>query len=228
MVIPHVLHTRPAAPPPTLLAALRDLGSATTYEAAGRQGAMVAAIKPIDPGMRLCGPALTVGLPAGDNLIIHRAVALVRPGDVIVCDIDGWEGGPWGELLTEQARAQGAAGLVIDGFVRDSAAIAEMGFPVFARGLSVRGTDKDQLGLVNHPIICGGTIVRPGDIVVGDADGVVVVRGERRAEVLDAAMRREREEAEWRQRFRAGETSWSSSGFQQRADQLGLCEEVAK
>jgi Aldolase/RraA len=108
-----------------------------------------------------------------------------------------------GDLLTEQARAQGAAGLVVDGFVRDGATIAQLGFPVFARGLSIRGTDKRRLGPVNHPISCGGIAVRPGDIVLGDADGVVVVGREHAAQVLDAARERERDEAEWRERFRA-------------------------
>jgi 4-hydroxy-4-methyl-2-oxoglutarate aldolase len=228
MVLPHVLHSTPAPPDPALLDALLELGSATVYEAAGRKGAMAAAIKPIQPGLRLCGPALTVELQAGDNLMIHRAVAMARPGEVIVCDIGAWEGGPWGDLLTEQARAQGAAGLVIDGFVRDAATIAELGFPVFARGLSIRGTEKRRLGPVNHPISCGGVVVRPGDIVLGDADGVVVVDREHPEQVLDAAGERERDEARWRERFRAGETSWSASGFDERARELGLSEEESR
>jgi 4-hydroxy-4-methyl-2-oxoglutarate aldolase len=220
---PHVIHMPATAIPRAALDGLAAAGAATVYEASGRSGAMAAAIKPIEAAMTVCGPALTVKLSPGDNLMLHRAVAMVRPGEVIVCDIEAWEGGPWGDLLTTQALAHGAAGLVIDGFVRDAATITEMGFPVFARGLSMKGTDKKKLGWINHPISCGGVLVRAGDAVVGDCDGVVVVPAEDVPQTVEAARRREREEAAVRARFLANETSWDD-GLEQTAARLGLIE----
>jgi 4-hydroxy-4-methyl-2-oxoglutarate aldolase len=225
MVDAHVIHVPPPSIPQAMLDGLAAAGATTVYEALGRTGAMTAAIKPIEAGMTVCGPALTVKLRPGDNLMMHRAVSMARAGEVIVCDVGAWEGGPWGELLTAQAMAHGARGLVIDGFVRDASAIAEMGFAVFARGLSMNGTDKRQLGWINHPIMCGGAAVRPGDIVVGDRDGVVVVPLVTAAQALERARQRELEEAEARKRFLAGETSWKTDGFSRTAAELRLTED---
>jgi 4-hydroxy-4-methyl-2-oxoglutarate aldolase len=154
----HVIH-RHARVAPQLVDAFADIGVATVHEAHDKGGAMAAAIKPLAAGMRVCGPALTVKLQPGDNLMLHKALDIVGPGEMLVVDIDAWEGGPWGELMTIIAGARGVAGLVIDGFVRDVTAIARLGFPVFARGSSIKGAFKQELGLLNHPVSCGGVIV---------------------------------------------------------------------
>ena len=159
------------------IAMLRDLGTATIYEAQGAKGALDSGIKPIDPGMRLAGPAFTVDTRPADNLMLHYALLKARPGDVLVVDAKGFmEAGPWGDVMTQQALQIGLAGLVINGAVRDAASIVEMGFPVFCRGLSIKSTGKNQRGQVNVPVCIGDVQINPGDIIVGDRDGLVVVR----------------------------------------------------
>src|SRR5690606_18793986 len=150
--------------------------AATVHEAQGQKGALSSAIKPLDPAMRLAGPALTVNCRPDDNLAIHYALTIARPGDVIVVDAKGFvEAGAWGDVMTLMARKKGVAGLVIDGSVRDANAIVEMGFPVFSRGISIKGTAKNQPGAVDVPIVCGGVGINPGDVVLGDRDGLVVI-----------------------------------------------------
>ena len=159
------------------IAMLRDLGTATIYEAQGAKGALDSGIKPIDPGMRLAGPAFTVDTRPADNLMLHYALLKARPGDVLVVDAKGFlEAGPWGDVMTQQALQIGLAGLVINGAVRDAASIVEMGFPVFCRGLSIKSTGKNQRGQVNVPVCIGDVQINPGDIIVGDRNGLVVVR----------------------------------------------------
>ncbi|WP_395474583.1 RraA family protein [Saccharopolyspora spinosa] len=159
------------------LARLKELGAATVHEAQGGTGALDSAVKPLHPAMAVAGPALTVDCKPADNLAIQHAVTLARPGDVLVVDAKAFlEAGPWGDILTLYAQQVGITGLVIDGSVRDSQAIVDMGFPVFCRGICIKGTGKNQPGKVNETIICGGVTINPGDVVVGDADGVVVVR----------------------------------------------------
>lgn len=198
---------------------------ATTHESMGKRGAMDAAIKPIYAGMRVCGTALTVRSQPGDNLMLHKAIDIVAPGEVIVVDIGGWEGGPWGDLMSVMARARGCAGLVIDGYVRDGESIRAHGFDVFARGLSVNGTYKENLGLINHPISCGGVIVEPGDLVLGDDDGVCVVPKAEAKVALEQASARLADEGRDRERFARGETLWNLGGFQAVAAAKGLREE---
>ncbi|TDC96114.1 4-carboxy-4-hydroxy-2-oxoadipate aldolase/oxaloacetate decarboxylase, partial [Nonomuraea deserti] len=135
------------------------------------------------------------------------------------------EGGPWGDLMSVAAKARECAGLVIDGYVRDGAVIREHDFDVFARGLSVKGTSKENLGLVNHPVSCGGVIVEPGDLILGDDDGVCVVPKADAAYVLERATIRLQEEQRSRARFAQGETLWSTAGFQETAVAKGLREE---
>lgn len=159
-----------------MLATLRELGTATIYEAQGAKGALDSGIKPIDPGMRLAGPAFTVDTRPADNLMLHYALLKAKPGDVLVVDAKAFmEAGPWGDVMTQQALQIGLAGLVINGAVRDAATIIDMGFPVFCRGLSIKSTGKNQPGRVNVPICIGDVQINPGDIVVGDRDGLVVV-----------------------------------------------------
>src|SRR5829696_750678 len=221
----HVIRSRDRVSP-ELVEAFARLDIATVHEAQEKRGVMRATIRAVAPGVRLCGTALTVKSQAGDNLMLHKAIDIVEPGEVLVVDVEGWEGGPWGELMTVSAQARGCAGLVIDGFVRDSAAIRSTGFPVYARGTSIKGTFKQALGWVNHPISCGGVTVRPGDLVLGDDDGVCVVAQEDAEAVLHASRAREHEERVLLERLAAGETIWGTAGLDAVADAAGLREEV--
>lgn len=188
-----------------LMARLAALGAATVYEAHGQQGALDPAIKPLDPRMRLAGRAVTVKLAPADNWFIHAALLEAGPGDVLVVDIGGFvQAGPWGDVLTLAAQTRGLAGLVVDGAVRDSATIIESGWPVFARGTCIRGTTKIQRGQINTPVIVGGVRVNPGDILVGDADGLVCIPGAEGEAALAGAEAREAREAWQREQIRAG------------------------
>jgi 4-hydroxy-4-methyl-2-oxoglutarate aldolase len=192
------------------------LGAATLHEASGQRGALASAIKPIASGMRLAGPAFTIATPPGGNLWIHRALAAAAPGDVlVVATSGGYEFGYWGDVMTVAARTRGIAGLVIDGCVRDSDAIARLEFPVFARGICIRGTKKDEgaPGSLRAPIVLADAAVEPLDLVVGDADGVVVVAREEATEVLEKAREREAREAEIVERLRKGETTLDIYGW---------------
>ncbi len=191
-----------------LVEAARTIPASTLHEAAGRIGALPHAIQPVAPGFRLCGPACTVHGPGGDNLWLHRAIYVAQPGDVLVVSVSGAvEYGYWGDIMTTAARQQRLGGLVIDGCVRDGAEIAMAGFPVFARGLAMRGTGKDfgATGWINHPLLMGETTVAPGDLVVGDGDGVVVLPLELARAIIDAAHARETKEADVLRRIAAGE-----------------------
>jgi 4-hydroxy-4-methyl-2-oxoglutarate aldolase len=191
---------------PAILDGIRQQAASTLHEAAGTFGGMAAAIRPISPGLKLCGPALTVRCHPSDNLTLHAALALARPGDVIVADAaDFVDAGYWGEVMTVSALARGVAGLVISGGVRDVEANIRRGFPIFSLGVCMRGTVKKVFGAINVPVIVGGVTVRPGDIVVGDDDGVVVVEHERAAEVLAASRDREAKVAATMERLAAGE-----------------------
>ena len=206
-----------------LLESLRDIGPATLHEAQGQYGAVDPAIKPLDPGMRLAGPALTVDCRPSDNLMLHLAIARARPGEVIVVDAKAFvDAGAWGDVMTLAAQARGVAGLVIDGSVRDANSIVAMGFPVFSRGISIRGTIKNQPGRLREPIVLGGTLVNDGDIIVGDRDGLVVVPRARAAEVMRLGREREIKEAALREQIRAGRTTVELLGLQESLARLGL------
>ena len=184
------------------------LSSATLHEAGGRIGVMPAAIKPLAPSFRVYGPAVTVHSPGGDNLWLHLAIYVARPGDVLVVHVGGaYDFGYWGEIMSCAAKTRGLAGLVIDGCVRDGAILADFGLPVFARGLCIRGTGKDSgaRGWINFPTLFGDLVVNAGDLIVGDADGVVAIPSTRAADVVAAAQQREAKEAETLKRIRAGE-----------------------
>ena len=202
------------------------VGAASLHEAAGRIGAMSAYIKPIYSGMRVCGPAYTVKMHIGDNLMLHCAIARAKPGDVLVVDIEGSECGTLGEVMTTGATARGIAGMVVDGYVRDGLQIKKVGWSVFARGLCMKGTVKATLGTINHTISCGDVIVNPGDFICGDDDGVVVIPQEIAAEVVDKAIKREAKEAESCEALRtSGKTGWELFGFKAKGAELGLTEE---
>jgi 4-hydroxy-4-methyl-2-oxoglutarate aldolase len=162
--------------------------SSILADVAGRRGALHGRIAPLSSSMRVAGPAVTVEVRPGDNLMIHAALALVQPGDVIVVDGKGDLGSAlMGEIMCQQALALGVAGVVIDGAVRDSVAIRELGFPMFCAGLNPNGPTKSVPGRLNHPISVGGVTVRAGDLVVGDADGVTVIERDKAAATLPLA-----------------------------------------
>ncbi len=204
-------------PDPKLINAAAAYGSATLHEAAGRIGALPSAIKPVAAAMKVCGPALTVKGPPGDNLWLHRALAVARRGDVMLVDTGGhFEAGYWGEVMTVSAQARGLAGLVINACVRDSERLAALGFPVFARGNCIRGTGKDLegRGALNAPLAIGDVNVEAGDVVVGDGDGVVVIPASMLAEVIEKSAAREAREAEMMDRLRGGTTTLEIYGWE--------------
>lgn len=162
--------------------------SSILADVAGRRGALSGRIAPLSPGMRVTGSAITVEVRPGDNLMIHVALAIAQPGDVILVDGKGdLSSALMGEIMCQQAAALGIAGVVIDGAVRDSEAIRELGFPMYAAGLNPNGPTKSVAGRVNHPISIGGVTVNPGDLVVGDADGITIVERDKAAGLLPLA-----------------------------------------
>ena len=199
-----------------VVASARALPTATLHEAGGKTGALPSIIKPVAATFRCCGPALTVHSPGGDNLWLHRALDIAQPGDVLVVHVSGaYDHGYWGEIMTTMAKARGLSGLVIDGCVRDGVLLEQIGFPVFARGLCIRGTAKDYgaIGWLNAPVLVGDVPVSAGDLVVGDADGVVVVPRLRAAEIVAKSQQRERDEAAVLKRLEAGESTMQVYGF---------------
>jgi 4-hydroxy-4-methyl-2-oxoglutarate aldolase len=215
--------TRATTAPAAVHELLLGLGSATLHEAQGQKGALASAIKPLNPMLRLAGPAMTVDAKAGDNLVIHHALTFARPGDVLVVDAKAYtEAGPWGDILTMAAQKIGIAGLIIDGAVRDSDSILEMGFPVFSRGLSICAAQKNQPGRVNVPIICGGVAISPGDWVMGDRDGVVVIPRRELSAVIAAAKEREAAEIALRKGIEAGKSTVALLGLETSLRRVGL------
>ncbi len=177
------------------LSLLARLGTATLYEAQGQQGALPPAFRPVYRGAFIAGPAYTVRTRSGDNLALHHAVVLAQPGDVIVADCGGYaESGVWGDVLTSAAQHRGIAGLVVDGSVRDTARIEELGFPIFSRGISIGGTSKEDEGVHQERLMWDGATIEPGDIIVGDADGLVVLQRAEFETVVEAALVREEKE----------------------------------
>lgn len=202
------------------------LGSATVHEAAGRKGAVNPAIKPIRKGLRLCGPAFTVQCGPGDNLMLHKALEKAQPGDVLVTSVSGYpEGGYFGGLMAVSAVARQLGGLAIDGCIRDSEEIIAMGFPIFARGFCIRGTSKSVPGLINHPTVFGGIVVQPGDLILGDDDGLVTIARAEVESVLEKALQRVEAEIKKSDQLRSGISSVELNKLGKVFEALGLVEE---
>jgi 4-hydroxy-4-methyl-2-oxoglutarate aldolase len=195
------------------------LGVATVYEAAGRQGLVDLALHRVVPGSRAAGPARPVLCGQGDNLMVHAAIAHARPGDVLVLTMpDPAPVALVGDLLATQAQARGVAALLVDGAVRDLDELVEIGLPIWARWIRVRGAAKDVPGSIDEPVTVGGQRIAAGDIVVLDGDGAAVVAAGRAAAVLEAAREREERERVKREKLRAGALSYDLDGLRERVE----------
>lgn len=210
-------------PDPEVMKLLGELGAATVHEAQGRVGLMKPYLRPIYASAKVGGPAVTVSCTPGDNLMIHAAVEVCQAGDVLVVTTtaDSTDG-MFGELLASSLRARGVAGLIIDAGVRDVADLTAMDFPVWSRAVSAQGTVKATGGWVNIPVVCAGALVNPGDVIVGDVDGVVVVPYEDAAEVAKLSDQRRIKEEGNRKRLKAGELGLDMYGLRQKLVDLGV------
>ncbi len=203
--------------------ALGELGVATVHEAQGRTGLMKPYMRPIYPSARAAGTAITISSQPGDNLMIHAAMEVCKRGDILVVTTTSEStDGMFGELLGVSCEAHGVVGLVTDAGVRDTAELTAMDFPVWARAISAQGTVKSTAGSVNVPVVCAGMTVNPGDVVVADADGVVVVPREQAAAVAQAGRDRIDKEAKTRERLRNGELGVDFYGLREKLKQLGV------
>jgi 4-hydroxy-4-methyl-2-oxoglutarate aldolase len=203
----------------SVFAELAELGSATVYEAGGRRGYVDLDLVQVVPGSRVAGPARTVSCGQDDNLMVHAAMAAVQPGEVLVLTMP--EPRPValvGDLLATQAKVQGAAAILVDASVRDVEELAELGLPIWARWVRVRGAAKDVAGAIGEPVAVGGATIRNGDVLVLDADGVAVVESERVEEVLEASRERAKREVVKRGRLQGGALSYDLDGLRDKVE----------
>jgi 4-hydroxy-4-methyl-2-oxoglutarate aldolase len=210
----YVINNNIERPDPDLIQKIRSFPTPVLSDAMGRYGAMSHQIKPVSRDFRMAGPAYTVKSYVKDNLMVHYALDNAMAGDILVVDSGGYsEGALWGELASIMARKKGLGGIVLDAGARDTQKIIEIGFPVFSRSVIPAGTLKDSPGSVNVPVHCGGIAVNPGDIVVGDADGVVVIPMDGAGTVLEKAGEIIKKEKEVMERMSKGETLFDILGL---------------
>jgi len=208
---------------PATVNALGNYGVATIHEAQGRKGLMAPYMRPIYPGTRISGTAITVSVPPCDNWMIHVAAELCQDGDIMVVAPTSYsDAGYFGDLLATLLMSRGVRALVIDAGVRDIADLQKMGFPVWSKCVSAQGTVKETLGDVNIPVVCGGQIVHPGDAIIADDDGVVVVSREEAADILNKSEQRELKEAGIRKRYAAGELGLDMNNMRPQLAAKGL------
>jgi 4-hydroxy-4-methyl-2-oxoglutarate aldolase len=209
-------------PKKELINSFINIRSATAHAAYGNQGAVESAIKPLFPEMKILGTALTIKAHPGDNLSLHAGLQLSQPGDVLVVDTSNHtEQGVFGDMMAFDALHRGVAGLITNGSVRDTESIRALEFPVFSRSVAIQTAVKKTLGLINHPIAFGGVIINPGDLIIGDCDGVVVIAKEHIVDVLHQALQKIEKEKITREKIKNGQTLWEINDFNSKVKSLG-------